>query len=127
MVRFLVGVVIILHGLVHIWYFVLARGLVQFRPEMGWSGKSWLFTNLIGEPGTRTLASIVLVIAAAGLSVGGIGFLAQQQWARPVLIASALVSAIVLMLFWDGSLQLVVQKGLIGVIIDLAILVGLFL
>ena len=124
MVRLLVGVVIVLHGLVHIWYFVLARRLIQFKPEMGWFGKSWLFTNLIGDTATRTLASILLLLATAGLSAGGIGFLAQQQWARPVLIASAAVSAIVLLLFWDGSMQFVVQKGLIGLLIDVAIIAG---
>jgi hypothetical protein len=91
---------------------------------MGWSGKSWLFTNLIGDTATRTLASILLLLATVGLSAGGIGFLAQQQWARPVLIASAAVSAIVLILFWDGSMIFVVQKGLIGLLIDVAIIAG---
>ena len=81
---------------------------MEFQPEMGWSGKSWLFTNLIGDSATRVLAGILLILVTAGLSAGGIGFLAQQQWARPVLIASAAASAVVPILFWDGSLHLVV-------------------
>jgi hypothetical protein len=127
MVRILAGIVIVLHGLVHLWYFALARGLVQFKTEMGWSGKSWLFTNFIGDAGTRNLASVVLLLPTVGLSVGGIGFLVEQPWARPVLIASAAVSALALILFWDRSMQLIVQKGLIGIVIDVAILAGLLL
>lgn len=127
MVRFLLGVVLVLHGLVHVWFFVLARGLVQFRSEMGWSGRSWLLTSLIGDAPTRTLASIVLLLATAGLSIGGIGFLGQQPWSRPLLIASAALSAAILIIFWDGSTQFVVEKGLMGVLIDAAIVAGLLL
>lgn len=127
MIRYLIGIIIVLHGLVHLWFVVLARGLVEYKPEMGWSGRSWLFTGLIGDPATRILASILLLLVTVALSAGGIGFLIDQQWARPVLIVSALASAIVLILFWDGSPQLIVQKGLIGLLIDAAIVAGLLI
>jgi hypothetical protein len=126
-VRFTVGIVILLHGLVHLWYFALSRGFVQFKPEMGWSGKSWLFTNLIGDGGTRALASVLFLLATAGLSAGGIGFLTHQEWHRPLLIISAGLSALVFILFWDGNTQLLIQKGLIGIAIDAAIIVGLYI
>jgi len=71
--------VIILHGLVHIWLVVLAQRLIDFKPEMGWSGRSWLFTNLIGDTATRMLATILLLIVTAGLSIGGVGFIFQQH------------------------------------------------
>lgn len=48
MLRISIGIFMLLHGLVHLWYFVMSRGLVELKPEMGWSGKSWLLTNLLG-------------------------------------------------------------------------------
>ncbi len=125
--RTLIGIFITLHGLVHIWYIVLARQIVPFKPEMGWSGKSWLFTNLIGDTMTRILVSILLGLVTLGLSAGGIGFITQQQWSRPILVVFAGLSATVLVLFWDGSLQLAAQKGLIGLLIDAAIIAGLLI
>ncbi|MBW7882136.1 MAG: hypothetical protein H3C34_05770 [Caldilineaceae bacterium] len=127
MIRYLIGIIIVLHGLVHLWYVVLARGLVEYKPEMGWSGRSWLFTSLIGDPATRNLASILLLLVTVALALGGVGFFIDQQWTRPVLIVSALASAFVLILFWDGSPQLIVQKGLIGLLIDAAIIAGLLI
>jgi len=29
---------LILHGLVHLWYLVLAFRLVEYKPDMGWTG-----------------------------------------------------------------------------------------
>ena len=47
MLRLLIGFFIVLHGLVHMWYFTLSQRLVEFQPEMGWTGKSWLFSNFV--------------------------------------------------------------------------------
>jgi len=127
MARILPGIFFIMHGLVHMWYFVLARRIVPFKGEMGWSCKSWLFTRLIGDAATRTLASLLLVSVTIAFVTGGISFLAGQSWARPLLLASAAASILVLGLFWDGGLKLIVQKGLIGVLIDIGILVGMLM
>jgi hypothetical protein len=44
-----------------------------------------------------------------------------------MLLGSAVFSSAILFLLWDGNMQLVVQKGLIGFFIRLAILLVLFL
>ncbi len=126
MARTLAGIFFILHGLVHIWYIVLARKLVPFQPEMGWSGKSWLFTGLIGDGATRNLATLLLLLATVGFSAGGVGFLAQQPWSRSLLLVSAGISGLVLVFFWDGGFQRIAQKGLIGLLINLGILMGMW-
>jgi len=51
--------------------------------------------------------------------------MAQQPWTRRILVASAAYSAILFGLFWDGDMQYLAGKGLIGLLIDLAILAGL--
>jgi hypothetical protein len=113
---------VILHGLVHIWFFVLSRDLVKFEAEMGWTGESWLFTRLIGPGATRSLAGLGYLAAAALLVVGGVAFLGKAQWAGTFLVIASVVSALVIVFFWDGSGQRLVEKGLLGFLIDLAII-----
>lgn len=124
MLRTIFGVFIILHGLVHLWPFVLSQELVEYQPEMGWTGESWLFTHIIGDSATRLLASVVYVLAAIAFVVGGVGLLARGDWWRPTLVASAVFSAAVIVSFWDGRAGLLVEKGLIGFLIDLGIILS---
>ena len=125
MLKFLIGLFIIAHGLVHLWYFTLSQKLVEFKPEMGWSGTSWLFTPLLGNTTTRLLASAFLVLTTTGFALSGVGLLMHTEWWRLLLVASAVLGSLTTLLFWDGSTQLIVQKGLIGLLIDCAILIGL--
>jgi hypothetical protein len=125
MFRVLVGVFVSLHGLVHLWYVVLAQQLVEFQAEMGWKGESWLLTSPLGDAATRTLATALYVLATLGFLAGGAGILSQQDWWRPMVIGSAAFSAIVVVLFWDGGRQMLVEKGLLGFLINAALLVWL--
>ncbi len=127
MLRVLIGIFIVLHGLVHLWYFTLSQRLVEFKPDMGWSGRSWIFTDLLGDSMTRTLAGVLYVVAIIAFVVSGIGIFVRAEWWRPVLVGSAVFSTVIILLLWDGSMQLIVQKGLIGLLIDLGILVALIL
>ena len=127
MVRILLGVFVVLHGLVHMWYFTLSRGFVEFQSEMGWSGQSWIFTNLVGDSATRWLASVMYVMATLALAVSGIAVIIRAVWSRPLLAASAILSSIIILLFWDGSLEMAAQKGLLGLLINAAIPVALIL
>jgi hypothetical protein len=94
---------------------------------MDWSGRSWIFTNFLGDSTTRTLAGVLYVVATLAFVVSGIGIFARADWWRPVLVASAVFSAAIILLLWDGSMQLIVQKGLIGLLIDIGILVALLI
>ncbi|HEU0296143.1 MAG TPA: hypothetical protein VFR47_25635 [Anaerolineales bacterium] len=127
MLRFLMGLFVILHGLVHLWYFTLSRGLVEFKPEMGWTGRSWLFTNLLGDSTTRALASVLYTLATVGLVVSGAGIFLRADWWRTVLVGSAIFSSAIILLLWDGGMQWIVQKGLIGFLISVVILIALLL
>jgi hypothetical protein len=122
MFRFLIGIFIILHGLVHFWYFTLSQRLVAFQPEMGWDGSSVILSNFVREPALRSIAGVLYVLAALTFVVGGVGLFIQADWMRPVLIGAAIFSSAVILLFWDGSGEMLVQKGLLGLLINLAIL-----
>jgi hypothetical protein len=125
MFRIIFGIFIVLHGLVHLWYVTLSQRLVEFQADMGWTGASWLFSPLLGESGTRLLATVLYGLATLGFVTGGIGIFAQQEWWQPVVLGSAALSAATILLFWDGGLQMIVQKGLLGFLIDAFLLIAL--
>jgi len=127
MFRIIFGVFIVLHGLVHLLYFGQSRRLFELQPGMVWPDGSWAFSKLLGDEATRLLASISYVLTAIGFVAGGTGILVRQAWWRPVVVASAAFSAGIIILFWDGELQKLDDKGLIGLLINLAILVALLI
>ena len=127
MVRIIVGVFIVLHGLVHLLYFGQSHRHFELQPGLVWPDGSWAFSKLLGDEATRLLASISCVLAAIGFIAGGIGILVRQAWWRPVVVGSAVFSAVIIVLFWDGVVQNLDDKGGIGLLINLAILVALLI
>jgi hypothetical protein len=122
---FIFGIFIVLHGLVHLLYFGQSARLFELRPSMIWPDGSWACSRILGDEATRTLASISYVLSAIGFVAGGIGILVRQAWWRPVVVASAAFSAVMIILFWDGEMQMLDDKGGIGLLINLAILAAL--
>jgi len=122
MLRTLFGFFTILHGLVHLWPVVLSQGLVEYKPEMGWTGESWLLTTIVGDGATRALASVLYALAMVVFVASGIGLFVSGDWWRPLLVGSAILSAVVILLFWDGTGGQLVEKGLVGFLINVGIL-----
>jgi len=122
MLRFIVGVFIVLHGLVHLLYVGQSARLFELQPEMVWPDGSWAFSRLFGNGTTRILASISYVLAAIGFVAGGTGILVRLAWWRPAVVGSAAFSAVFIVLFWDGVVKTLDNKGGIGLLINLAIL-----
>ena len=125
MINILFGIFFVLHGLVHMLYFGQSGGYFELQPGMVWPDGSWAFSRLLGEAGNRNLASILLVLAAIGFVIGGVGIFAKQAWWRPAVIATTVFSSVIYLLLWDGSLQHLDNKGGIGILINLAILSAL--
>jgi hypothetical protein len=125
LLRFIFGIFIVLHGLVHLLYFGQSGRLFKLQPGMVWPDGSWAFSELLGDDVTRLLASIACVLAAIGFVAGGTGILGSQPWWRPVVVGSAAFSGAIFVLFWDGKLQKLADKGGIAFLINLAILVAL--
>ena len=123
MLTIFMGILFVLHGLVHLLYVGQSQRLFELRPKMVWPDGSWVFSKLLGDESTRLLASISLVLAALGFLVGGLGLAIQQPWWRPVIVGSATFSILLFFLLWDGKLQALDDKGGVGILINLAILV----
>ena len=125
--RFIFGVFIVLHGLVHLLYSGQSARFFQLKPGMVWPDGSWAFSRLLGDEAARNLASISLVLAAIGLVVGGIGILVGQAWWRPVVVDTAAFSSIVFILFWNGRMQNLDGQGAVGLLINLVILLAVLI
>lgn len=121
-----IGIFILLHGLVHIWYVTLSQRWVEFQVDMGWAGKSWLLTNLLGDQVTRFLATLLYSLSAIVFVAAGVGLLANQEWSRPGLVIASIISSLTILVFWDGSLNMPVEKGLLGLLISVGILIAVF-
>lgn len=122
MVGILSGIFLILHGLVHFWYVVLSFNLVPYQPDMGWTGKSWLFPKIIPESTAKTMAGILFIIAALLFIASGIAVLTKMTSIRTLLVLSSAYSTAILFIFWDGKTDMLVQKGILGVLINVIIL-----
>jgi hypothetical protein len=127
MLRIIFGIFILLHGLVHLLYVGQSARLFELQPGLVWPDGSWAFSKLFGDEATRTLASVLYALSAIGFVAGGAGILVRQAWWRPAVVGSAVFSAVVIILLWDGGMQRLDDKGLIGLLINLAILVALLI
>ncbi len=123
----ILGIFFILHGLVHLLYAGQSGRFFELRPGMVWPDGSWLFSRLLGDETTRLLATIALALAALGFFAGGLGLFFQQNWWRPAVVGAAVFSASIFLLFWDGRLQALDEKGGVGLLINLVILVVVLL
>ena len=125
MIRIILGIFLILHGLVHMLYFGQSQKFFELQPGMTWPDGSWAFSGFLGNATTRSLASILLVMIAVILVLGGIGLFAKWELWRSIVIGGVLLSAVTYLLLWNGQMQRLDNQGFVGILINLAILAAL--
>jgi hypothetical protein len=118
----IIAIFLILHGLVHA---ILAMVPNPNSPEPQFAtffSQSWLLSGLgLSESAAKSIAIILAVIATIGFVATGLALLdilVPFDWWRALAIASAVVSLILLISFWNLYL-------IVGVAIDVIILVTL--
>jgi hypothetical protein len=122
LINIIVGVFFVLHGLVHLLYFGQGWRIFELTPGLTWPDQSWAFARLLGDQATRVLASAACILAAVGFAAGGVAIFLKQSWWHPAVVGSAVFSSVLYLLFWDGEMQKLNDKGWIGILINLAIL-----
>ena len=127
MLRVLLSIFFVLHGLVHLLYAGQSRGMFELSPGLTWPAGSWAFAKLFGSGATGLLAGAACLLAALGFAAGGVGLLLKQAWWRAVILGAAVFSGLVYLLFWDGGLARLADKGGVGLLINLAILSALLI
>jgi len=120
--KFFFTLFLLLHGWVHIWYLLLAGNVVKYTPDMGWSGQSWLLSGWIGESTSRQVAFYLYLFTAILFTASGIGYSLGKAWYTNMMITSTVLSSVLIITFFDGRFNLLVQKGLVGLIINIALL-----
>jgi hypothetical protein len=126
-VRWILGVFFVLHGLVHLLYFGQSRGLFELQPGLAWPEGSWALSSMVGEKALGSLASILCLVAALGFVAAGTALMLSQGWWRPTVLGAAVISSLLFVVLWDGSMQRLADHGGIAVLIGLAILVAVLL
>jgi hypothetical protein len=118
----LLGILLILHGLVHLLYAGQSRRLFELRPTMTWPDGAWLLSKIFHKETTRILTSISLALAALGFFAGGLGLFLRQGWWQTATVGAAVYSILIFLLFWDGRFRALDDQGGVGALINLAIL-----
>lgn len=124
MIRIVFALFLILHGLVHLLYLGQSWRLFELQPGMVWPDGSWVFSRVVGEETTRLLSSISCIVATLGFAAAGAAILFRQGWWQPAVVGAAIFSSVLYVLFWDGSVQHLDDKGAVGLLINVAILVA---
>ena len=121
--QLLVGLAFVAHGWAHIWYVILSRNLLVIEEDVAWTGKSWILSRFLDAPLTSIASTIGYSASLIGFVAGGIGYAVGFNAWREIIYASAVVSSMVIVTYWDGNLSRLIDKGLIGLLINLVILV----
>ncbi len=122
MIQVVSGIFLMLHGLVHLLYFGQSARFFTLQQGMTWPDSSWAFSRLLGDNTTRTLTSVLCILAAAGFVIGAAAIFFSQPWWRVAVMISAVFSIVLYILFWNGQVQHLDNQGGIGILIDIAIL-----
>lgn len=122
LLRIVVGIFMVLHGLVHLLYLGHGMRLFELQPGLVWPDGSWVFSRALEDETTRLLASTACAVAAIGFMAGGIAIFAGQAWWRPVVVGAAAFSTLAYILFWNGTAQKLDGQGGFAILINMAIL-----
>jgi hypothetical protein len=114
----LIGLFLLAHGLIHAAIWATPRPTDPKAAPFDASG-SWLLDEFgIGQAGTRTISVVLALVAAAGFVATGLGVLLGVGWWRPLGIVAAVVSLLLLLVYFNRWL-------LLGVAIDVGIIAAL--
>jgi hypothetical protein len=116
-----IGFFIILHGLVHLFYFAHSKRIFELRPGFEWPENSWVLSKVLGTDTIRTIASSMCFLVAAAFVASGIAYIAHVEWAINLIKISAIFSSVLFVIFWDGRLKKPDNQGAIAIIINISI------
>lgn len=115
MLKWLFAFVLLAHGAIHAMGFLGATGISRVENVSG--TPSILFTQLsAGDPLLIAFGGLWL-IAMLGFMASAVGLMANQPWWPSLTVASALISSLVVALWWtDAWIGMVVNVGILLVV-----------
>ena len=130
--RLIIAGVICFHGIGHLMGVIPALRLIPINDSSpdwlkGWSSRSWLLTNLLGNSVANVICAILFAagfIGFIGTGLSLLGWLVPHAWWRSLAVVTAVLSLVTLALYWNGLMLFFPHKaGAISV--DVATLVCL--
>jgi hypothetical protein len=125
LVKIIFGIFLILHGVVHLLYMGQSTRLFELTPGLIWPDGAVLLSKLFTTETVRLIATVSLIISAAGFIVGGILFFFDQSWWKTIIIAISIFSSILYLISWDGNMQSIHDKGAVGILLNVLIIIGI--
>ncbi len=123
--RTLITILLFVHAIGHIQGIVASLGVLESET---WHIRSWLFDGLLGEKGSRTLATILFIVIVLGFLATAFSFmglgLPHDAW-RTLAILFAIPSVLSLISYWNAFAMFFNKVGAIG--INGWILIGLLI
>jgi len=127
MLVWILSIIIILHGLVHLLYAAHAFGILELQPEMPWPQKARFLSSLLPGKVLKLTAGILCTSAGIGFVAGGLAYaLSFTAW-RTLLEVALTLSIVSYLSLWDGKLFDLDNQGIYAVVIDLALLAVILL
>jgi hypothetical protein len=113
--RWVVAVVLLAHGVGHVLGVLPLFGASVEGP---WHNRSWMLAGGSAEAVGRWLAPVLWLVAVAAFVLVGLGLLGVgvqgTPW-RTLAMGAALVSAVAIVLFWNGFPTIVNKVGALAV------------
>jgi hypothetical protein len=97
MLKSIVALVLLAHGIGHIMGFLAAWTPIP----VGFTNSTWLFGGATISGTVGKLFGLVWLVALAGFVAAGIGLLADRDWWQMAAVVSAVVSLAVILPWWN--------------------------
>lgn len=123
MAHFIVGVLLILHGAVHLLYLGHSAGMFELQSGLAWPTDSWLLERWMSDSAIKMTVNVICALAAMLFALAGIGRLLDSSWWAQVTILAVAVSTAMFHVSWDGSGQRLSEQGGIAILINIALLI----
>ena len=96
--RWVLGIVVIAHGVGHVLFMPLLNGALRLETD----GRSWLVGPVLGDGATSVLASVLAGVAGVAFVAAGVGIVVQAPWWRTLAISASILSIVVIVALWNG-------------------------
>ena len=113
--RTIIAIFLFVHAIGHIQGIIASLGVIKTKT---WNVRSWLFDGLVGEKGSRILATILFAVCVLGFLATAFSFLGiglpHEPW-RTLAIIFSVPSVLGLIAYWNAFAQFFNKIGAIGV------------
>jgi len=117
LIRLLIAIVLFAHGVGHLLFVTNSWGYWRG----GKAGRSWLFSGLLGAGQVvEGIFGLLWLVPLVGFVAVSWGYFTQQGWWPQLALASAVVSLVMIVLWW-GSL--VTGSAFFALVVDIVVIV----